>query len=87
MSAVAIALAALSLDPQPPVAVAQGPGGAKPTTIAGCPTADPQAFHKCALEKGKTFKPPLTKDGKPNLQGYWDGQPTSEAIDYTLEGV
>ena len=84
--AVAIAMAALSLDPQP-VVVAQTGGGSEVTTVGGCPAETPQAFHKCALQKAKTFKPPRTPDGKPDLQGYWQGSPTSDAVDYSLEGI
>ena len=32
-------------------------------------------FRPCAMEKEKVFKPPLTLDGHPDLQGYWaDGR-------------
>lgn len=43
----------------------------KPRLVAGCPST-PAAFHTCALEKAKTFDPPRTADGQPNLQGYWE---------------
>lgn len=86
VSAVAIVIAALSLDPQP-VMVAQTGGGSAVKTVAGCPAETPQAFHKCALQKATTFEPPRTPDGKPDLQGYWQGSPTSDAVDYSLEGV
>jgi hypothetical protein len=38
----------------------------------GCP-AEPAQFHVCAMAKTKTFNPPRTSDGKPNLQGFWRG--------------
>jgi hypothetical protein len=56
---------------------------AKPKTVGGCP-AEPAAFHTCALEKAKTFNPPKTPSGKPDLQGYWRGQ-LSQA--FSVEGV
>jgi hypothetical protein len=42
----------------------------KPREVAGCPST-PAAFHACALAKAKTFKPPRTPDGQPDLQGLW----------------
>ena len=55
----------------------------KPKTVGGCP-AEPAAFHTCALEKAKTFTPPRTRSGKPDLQGYWRGQ---LAQSFSVEGV
>ena len=40
-------------------------------TAAGCP-AEPQAFHKCGLEKARTFNPPRLPDGTPDFRGFWD---------------
>ena len=54
-----------------------------PPTVAGCP-GNSAAFHKCALEKAKTFNPPRTSSGKPDLQGYWRGR-LSQA--FSVEGV
>jgi len=65
---------------------AQGPTApttAAPTSVGGCP-AEPLAFHTCALEKAKTFDPPRTPGGKPDMQGYWFGSLVSE---YSVEGV
>jgi hypothetical protein len=55
--------------------------------MGGCPADSSAAFHKCALQKAKTFKPRLTPSGKPDLSGYWGGSSPSDAIDYSLEGV
>jgi hypothetical protein len=60
---------------------AQAP--ATPAPVGGCP-AEPLAFHKCALEKAKTFNPPRTPSGKPDLQGYWRGQLSQS---FSVEGV
>ena len=55
----------------------------EPTTFGGCP-AETVTFHACALEKAKTFNPPRTPDGTPDLQGYWRGRIT---MDRSVEGV
>jgi hypothetical protein len=36
-----------------------------------CLSEDPALFWRCAQEKAKTFNPPRTADGKPDLSGYW----------------
>jgi len=36
----------------------------------GCPAA-PALFHPCGLERAKSFQPPRTADGRPDLQGFW----------------
>ena len=74
----AIALAVVVASPW---AAGQGPGAAG--TVGGCP-AEPLAFHTCALAKAKTFKPPQTSSGKPNLQGYWRSR---LAQSFSVEGV
>ena len=51
--------------------------------IGGCP-AEAVAFHKCALQKAKTFTPPRTAGGKPNMQGYWRSRLITA---FSLEGV
>ena len=39
---------------------------AAPRTAGGCPL-DPVKFHECALPKTKTFNPPRTPDGRPDM--------------------
>src|SRR5262245_6199460 len=38
-----------------------------------CPDYSPLAIQACGREHAKTFKPPRTADGKPDLSGYWGG--------------
>jgi len=40
---------------------------------APCP-GEPALFHRCAIERARTFDPPRTSDGTPDLQGFWRGQ-------------
>jgi len=49
----------------------QGRGAA--TRPDDCPR-DNVSFHSCALEKAKSFTPPRTPDGQPDMQGFWRGQ-------------
>ena len=63
-------------------AQAPAPAAALPP-IGGCP-GEVVAFHKCALQKAKTFTPPRTTGGKPNLQGYWRSRLTQA---FSIEGV
>ncbi len=66
---------------------APGAAGQAPnpeSSIGGCPAEPIVAFHKCALEKAKTFNPPRTPSGKPNLQGYWRSRLITA---FSLEGV
>jgi len=69
---VLIALPAAAQE-RAPFETATGPG---PTPMrpfgqfGGC-SEEPAQFHRCALEKAKTFNPPRTPDGTPDLQGFW----------------
>ena len=51
-----------------------------PDLIGGCPS-DSVAFHACAIEKAKTFDPPRTPDGQPDMRGYWRGHHNGAAFD------
>jgi hypothetical protein len=51
-----------------------------PRTAAGCPL-EPARFHECALPKTRTFNPPRTEDGRPDLQGYWERAFTSQDVE------
>jgi hypothetical protein len=76
MALVALAILAIATR-----AAAQTPE--RPPTLAGCPTEN-LAFYRCALEKAKTFTPPRTPGGRPNLQGYWRARLTQS---FSVEGV
>lgn len=64
---IAATLAALA----PAAAHGQGRGGAPQP--GDCPR-DNVGFHACAITKAKTFTPPRTADGQPDMQGFWRGQ-------------
>jgi hypothetical protein len=53
---------------------------AAPRSAAGCPL-EPAKFHECAVPKTKTFNPPRTPDGKPDMQGYWERAFTSQDVE------
>ena len=72
-----LAAAALMLMVPADRAAAQAPAS---RAAAGCPL-DPVKFHACALPKTKTFNPPLTEDGRPDLQGYWERAFTSQDVE------
>jgi hypothetical protein len=44
-----------------------------PTQGSACADNNPLPLLACAREQLKTFKPPRTKDGKPDFSGYWGG--------------
>jgi hypothetical protein len=49
--------------------------------LAGC-SEEPARFHACATEKAKTFDPPRTPYGQPDLSGHWNrARVTSDNIE------
>jgi len=81
-SIIALATAAvlMSVTARDSAAQEEGGGGAyKPRS--GCPEDVGIDFHRCAQEKMKTFKPPLTPDGRPDFRGYWSRTLTSATIE------
>ncbi len=52
-----------------------------------CPDMrDFAAFHKCAIEKMKTFKPPVGKDGRPDFNGLWSTTRSAQDIEEIQKG-
>lgn len=77
-----IALAVMMAMPL--AAGARGQDAERPKTVGGCPAESQAAFHRCALDKAKTFQPPRTPEGRPDLQGYWHSRLTQP---FSVEGV
>ncbi len=77
--AMAAVAAVVSLTPAPAagatplvgVAEASGEGAQAPQAQAGCQEDEARLFHACAMAKAKTFDPPRTPHGKPDMQGLW----------------
>jgi hypothetical protein len=67
---------------------AEGPLKMRPYgQLAGC-SEEPARFHACAMEKARTFNPPRTPDGQPDLSGYWNrARVTSDNIEEHAEVV
>jgi len=65
VTALVAVAAALSLTTAPTL-------GQAPQAQAGCPQ-ESALFHPCALAEAKTFSPPRTPDGEPDMQGFWRG--------------
>src|SRR5258705_11638170 len=55
-------------------------GGRRPTTVAGCAAPDFAQFYACDMGKAKTFNPPRTKDGLPDITGFWSRLVSTEDI-------
>ena len=72
MTALRIALVMSVLAAASAALEGQGRGGGAPQP-GDCPR-DNVSFHTCALAKAKTYMPPRTADGQPDIQGVWRGQ-------------
>jgi hypothetical protein len=72
----AVAAVACALTPM----LGAGQRAALPAEVGGCP-ADSVAFHQCAMQKARTFDPPRTPDGRPDMQGYWLSRHNGAAYD------
>lgn len=53
------------------VGAAAAPGQQASKLEHSCASDDPALFWRCAQEKGRTFAPPRTADGRPDFSGYW----------------
>ncbi len=74
-----VALAIMAAAPR-----AAGQSSEGPAPVGGCPAEPITAFYKCAMEKARTFNPPRTSTGKPNMQGYWRSRLITA---FSVEGV
>jgi hypothetical protein len=59
-----VVVAASLLMPRPAIAQTW-------VTDSVCPDDTPAVFHGCAMEAAKTFDPPRTPDGRPDMGGIW----------------
>ena len=74
-STLTVIIGAIALFALMPAAVAAQPApqGGRPVAVppaGGCP-GEPVPFYRCAIEKAKTYSPPRTPFGHPDLSGYW----------------
>jgi hypothetical protein len=56
-----------------PARAAQETPSIAPTKDSVCPDNNPVPLLACARERAKTFKAPRTRDGKPDVSGFWAG--------------
>ena len=47
--------------------------GSSPTSAQDLCPGEPALFHPCAVARAKVFDPPRTREGEPDLQGFWRG--------------